>query len=252
MIHGMIVMADYFSPSGNLFVEDQWLAAILEIPSYKAVFDNSSDLYRKPFHHLRKLGGFFYVTIPDANRESITRWTEMGFYLADTKITLTKNRFSDFVYQSPAQLDFSEKADEAAVMGIARRNFRYSRFHRDPNISREKADYIQAAWAQNFFLGRRGTRMVVARVGGKVAGFNLIIEGTDGVLTIDLIAVDKIYANRKIASDLMIYAEELCSRGDIFVSTQEVNEPAVCLYRKLGYRVCEVAHVLHFWSTPDR
>jgi hypothetical protein len=55
----------------------------------------------------------------------------------------------------------------------------YDRFHNDPEITRDTADALHAAWVENAVHGKTGCGVITAEVDGEPAGF--FILGEDGL-----------------------------------------------------------------------
>jgi ribosomal protein S18 acetylase RimI-like enzyme len=171
------------------------------------------------------------------------------FRLVDTNL-----RFERFAGRmSPPSgncaLRFAGPADRDAVTELARRSFVYSRFHQDPWIPKPTANAIKADWAENFFGGRRGDKMVVANVGDQIVGFALLQAAGAGRVAIDLIAVDEAFRRRGIAADMIGFVESQEKPSTIVVGTQVANLSSVRLYEKLGYRLADAQYVFHYHNS---
>jgi len=129
-----------------------------------------------------------------------------------------------------------------SLRDIASRNFKYSRFHADPRVSKERADLSRAEWVTNACNGR-AEKVFVAKKRGKAVGFVACRSelnpkgGRTGI--IDLIAVDSNFQRQGIASDLMKAASKYYHRKNLglTVGTQAKNIPSVNLYTRLGFQL---------------
>jgi GNAT superfamily N-acetyltransferase len=175
-----------------------------------------------------------------------------GFFLVDTNVAFEK-------YTSPhadddanlCHLYFAESKDEKETVSLAKRSFSYSRFHLDPSFSKETANKVKVEWVRNYFNGQRGDALIVARVHENIAGFLQLIYRSDGVLIIDLIAVDEAYRRKGLAGTMIRFAEKSC--GDfkvIHVGTQIANVPSLKLYESLGFRVTSAEYIFHYHNRP--
>ena len=81
----------------------------------------------------------------------------------------------------------------------------------DPRIPGELADAIKARWAENYFRGERGDRMVVAGCKGRVEGFLQLLYGNEKTLVIDLIGVAKASRRRGLGRAMLAFAERYIS-----------------------------------------
>ncbi len=139
-------------------------------------------------------------------------------------------------------------ADDIGALAAA--GLTTSRFHQDRHIPAGLAAAVKRQWAKNFFLGRRGSRMIVARgPHGKIAGFNQVIDDAQTQI-IDLICTDPAYHRRGIGRALV--ATMLSPSKSIRVGSQLNNTTADAFYRGLGFApvgTCVTMH-WHAKSTP--
>jgi len=187
---------------------------------------------------------FVYTKIPCDDIAAVAMLSEIGFYVVDASVHLRKRRTrgSELI----AGCRTAVPGDAQDVEGVAARGFVFSRFHLDPGFDNGVADRLKAAWAGNYFLGKRGDRMVVAERDGAIAGFALLIEnGAEAI--IDLIAVAPEYRREGFGRALCRSAEALCQGArDMIVGTQVANSPSLALYNDLGYRQTQAGYVLHY------
>jgi dTDP-4-amino-4,6-dideoxy-D-galactose acyltransferase len=187
-----------------------------------------------------------YAKVPPDAVTVVAGLERGGFRLVDTNVTLEHPP----VPSGPATVDggvrLARPEDEQAVVALARRSFRFSRFHLDPELDDRIADEIKAQWVANFFRGRRGDRLIVADSASGVAGFLLALEEQDGTMVIDLVAVDEEQRGRGIAADMTRLAQG-CFPGlsRMRVGTQLANTAALRAYQKLGFTVSSAAYVFH-------
>jgi|HubBroStandDraft_6_1064221.scaffolds.fasta_scaffold09020_2 ribosomal protein S18 acetylase RimI-like enzyme len=173
---------------------------------------------------------------------------DLGFRTIDTALT-----FEASALTAPAadpRVRFACAEDRAAVAQLAGSAFVFSRFHLDPAIPTWLAHRVKAAWAENFFAGKRGDGMVVAEHAGTVAGFLQLLWSPGDVLVIDLIAVAPRSARSGLARAMIGFAA-VNGVGDqrrprsFRVGTQAANTPSVRLYESLGFRLSQAQFVLH-------
>jgi ribosomal protein S18 acetylase RimI-like enzyme len=166
-----------------------------------------------------------------------------GFTFINGQAFLAKESTEFADYASDAVRE-ARPEDKGRIWDIAFNAYSFDRFHVDEKL-RFAADDINASWAVNYFTGNRGTDMLVWDKDGVVGGFILLIV-TDGVFSIDLIAVDKEFKRQGIARELVACAESKyadCTR--FTVVTQLENSPALQLYCKLGYDIVEIDGIFH-------
>lgn len=230
-------------------VYDQWLSDIIRRPAYKVVADKKSarPQLKKALQALQTKKSFLYIKVPVDSVAQVAFLEKMGFYLIDTNIVFEKPVSFDCAFSGNSDLRFAKISDRDEVVELARKNFRFSRFHLDKNFPPKIANTVKAEWADNYFSGKRGAQMVVALVGRCVRGFLLLIRDKRA-LTIDLIAVDSRCRQKKIASDMIAYVQKECKGiRQIKVGTQVANVPSLRLYEKLGFRVTGASYVFHYY-----
>jgi GNAT superfamily N-acetyltransferase len=139
----------------------------------------------------------------------------------------------------------------AAVLDVAARSFRHSRFHLDPGTPDEVADAIKYEWVRNYTLGRRGDTLFVAEKDGTVLGFlaALVHESAGRTIAVsDLIGVPPEFATLGVGR-LLIQAfidayRDRCAAlqcGGIYTS----NTPSLRLFERMGFSVCASRHIFH-------
>ncbi len=196
---------------------------------------------------LRDQDAFVFCKVRPDNSEWIEGLNRCGFKHMDTNVILEKPVNPGVQYEYRNTIREARPDDEEALVDLAFCNFLYSRFHQDPGVSEHAANRIKAEWVRNFFLGSRGTHMLVAEIDGKIVGFHQIILN-DRQLVIDLIATH--YDKRKmgLARDLINHAEQFIGQTTptYVVGTQLINEPSLRLYEKMGFVEARRDLVFHF------
>ncbi len=108
------------------------------------------------------------------------------------------------------------------------------------------ANRIKAEWAANFFKGKRGDLMVVARREGRVVGFLQCLKSPDGTLVIDLFATDPNVRREGIATDMIVFGAEQTGNRGVSIGTQIANTPSINLFEGMGFRIVSAQYVFHF------
>jgi ribosomal protein S18 acetylase RimI-like enzyme len=225
---------------------DAWLGEMLGRPAWSVVEAASgpslAELAASRAH-------FATAKMPATDVAAVEAFEGLGFHAVDMALTFDVER-ADIAAQG-ARVRWAQPGDRAAVEAIAGSAFRFSRFHLDPKLPKALADKIKAAWAGNWFAGKRGDGMVVAeQADGAVAGFLQLCWAPENRLMIDLIAVqpDSI---RKGYARAMIGFAGLKGTGDgrlprgMIVGTQAANIASIRLYESLGFRLRDAKYVLH-------
>ncbi len=220
---------------------DPWLGDLLGYPAY-----HLSTVVDLPSPELLPPGPAFVDGKVEVRQIQILRHLEnLGFRIIDTNLQLMGQPHISGSDASRCRLAIPE--DAAEVVAIAAQSFEVSRFHLDPKISNPVANQIKAAWAKNFFAGRRGDEMVVAEHQGQIAGFMQLLGGQKKSWVIDLLAVAPGFRGQGLARAMIAYGAQhyLTPSMAMKVGTQVANISALKLYTSLGFRVDQATYVLH-------
>tara|TARA_B100000902_G_scaffold398294_1_gene464564 strand:+ start:1054 stop:1767 length:714 start_codon:yes stop_codon:yes gene_type:complete len=222
-------------------ISDNWLSRQIGKQAYflEAFPDN---LEKKDLPKGKK---FIWSKIPVQNIKSLICLQKLGFYLVDTNIQLSLS--SKIFQKKNSNIRFAKPSDEFGVRAIAENSFKYNRFNKDPNISKEVVCKIKEEWAGNFFSGKRGKWMIVVEQDSKIIAFLQLIEKKQDTIVIDLIAVDEKNKGNGLAKEMISYAYINClkNNGIIEVGTQIANTPSIKLYLKLGFRIISAYYMIH-------
>jgi ribosomal protein S18 acetylase RimI-like enzyme len=231
--------------AGFTLERDAWLSTLLDRPALRLVVARDSEAVLP--------GGAFFATakLPSEGVADASRLADAGFRVVDTALTFTAAA-GDIPMDDGASLRLATPDDRAAVAAMARDGFRFSRFHLDPHIPPALAGRIKAAWAENFFAGRRGDAMIVASVDGAVGGFLQLLKLGNDRLIIDLIAVAARCRGRGVARAMIGRAARTMAAVELIVGTQAANTPSVRLYEGLGFRLTSAQLVLHHHGAGGR
>jgi len=118
----------------------------------------------------------------------------------------------------------------------------------DNKISNKISDEIKGKWVGNYFSGKRGDKMIIAKINNKIIGFLQLLK-TKNEFIIDLIAIDKNYRNKGIALNMIEFAENYYFEkgySSVIVGTQISNIPSIKLYQKLGFNIEGAKYVFHY------
>ncbi|MFH1504528.1 MAG: GNAT family N-acetyltransferase [Candidatus Omnitrophota bacterium] len=232
-------------------VFDEWLASVLHRGVYTINVDQSfvEGDGKELILNLQSKDLFLYSKVPVSQTLMVHFLENLQFNLIETSICFRKTNFPKYVFSGNAVIRFADASDKSQLVKVAGQSFAYSRFHVDHHFSQEAANKIKADWAQNYFFDKRGDSMVVAVVDGVVRGFLQILEDSSDSFVIDLIAVDKEFRHKGLASDMISYAQrERKGCCQIRVTTQLVNLPSVRLYEKMGFVMEAAYYVFHYHS----
>ena len=240
---------------------DAWLSAALNKPAFSVEVSEKFSADSAEQVQLRDIlaehaESFCFAKLPTDSLNAMRALNALGFYLVDTQLTLGLKASRVVQNQQGAgksgwYVRLSKPEDEAPVIAIARKCFRYSRFHLDPAIPRSAADALKARWLQSYFRSARGEALLVATDAKEhVVGFlGIVGSQVDGRRSciIDLMGVEPDLQQQGIGSRLVEgFLERCCERASVLqVGTQAANIPSLCLYQNYGFRVIKSAYVLH-------
>jgi ribosomal protein S18 acetylase RimI-like enzyme len=220
---------------------DPWLSDLLGMPAYH--LSTYSGLHEKALHQLVLGAAFVDAKIPTGDLADVRRLERSGFRIVDVNVQLSADTRSIPRLEQP-EIGFAEPDDENSVAAIAERSFVFDRFHADP-LTSPAAGAVKREWARNFFRGKRGTWMVVARQSVGVVGFLQLLR-VEANLVVDLIAVNEGARGRGLGHAMISFAARHCGPFErVEVGTQITNAPSLRLYEGLGFRVHNSQYVLH-------
>lgn len=235
--------------NNEAIIHDTWLSDILERKAVRVTVPLDAGEKRADIvQELCCAGLFAYAKVQPTEAQKIAWLEDNGFRLMDTNVVFDKaiNAIEGTASLGHCTVRFAIAEDEEQTVELARRAFRFSRFHLDPQIPRAKADVIKAEWVRNYFRGERGDAMVIAEMDGAVVGFIQLLKQEERLL-IDLIAVDEQHRRKNIASDMIAFAEANAGGCTAYVvGTQIANIPSMRLYERLGFRMAAASYVFHY------
>lgn len=173
------------------------------------------------------------------NRELIKLLQELGFVLADIKLTY----FKDISNISAPSLDLQEiniTTDLKQLKSIAKKSFLFSRvFHEYFPKNKSKNWYV--TWLVNS-INNLQKKIFIAKWENKAAGFIICKKrGTFGI--IELIAADRKMQNKGLGTNLIQQSIKWFKENNInkiSVSTQAENLRSQIFYQKLGFRLLDI------------
>ncbi|WP_119168013.1 GNAT family N-acetyltransferase [Algihabitans albus] len=235
-------------PGGEVLTPDPWLQRLLDRPCFALA---RTWTLESLLAELPRGRCFVSAKVPVAPLDASLALQGLGFRVVDTALTFEA---TGMTATDDRRVRVAQPEDRQAVGAIAAGNFSSSRFHLDPSISNAAADRIKAAWAENYFTGRRGDLMLVAQDKGEVVGFLQALRSENDLLVIDLIAVAQTATRQGLACAMIgkLAAEEAGRQAlRLRVGTQAANLPSCRLYESLGFRLAEAKTVLHFHGQED-
>src|SRR2546429_4579745 len=108
---------------------------------------------------------FFYAKLATSSvRQCVALW-RAGFAIIDTAITLVRETGAKADAASSGIRICVAKGDQhEAILRIAEKCFRWSRFHLDPQIPVESANAVKRRWVESYIEGTRGSLLYAADI----------------------------------------------------------------------------------------
>lgn len=217
--------------------EDVWLSEVLGYPVYVA------DAEAEPPGNGRSLT---YAKVAVEDVDAVRRLTERSFAVVDVNVTLTRDAALPAPAGGPFAVEAARPEHHDALLDIAGRCFRYSRFHLDRQIPEELANRVKREWVRSYVEARRGVELLAALDGDGPVGFLAVLEA-GGARVIDLVGVAPEHqgrgAGRALVSAFIARHGPACR--ELRVGTQIANVASLRLYEGLGFAVSSAAYVLH-------
>ena len=238
-------------PKDIVLVQDQWLTGIFGYDVYN--LEIFKPLVPKPLNLggviedvLQKRHVFVSAKIPLNEIGIVNTLEKRGFRLVNTEIFFVKRAFHTQRRYENAQIRLASPEDINAVSEIAGNSLIYSRFHLDPEISEHLAKLIKVRWAANYFSGNRGDAMIIGEYEGRVCGFLQLLYQDESCI-IDLIAVSEAYRRKRVAADMISFAESYrVGVKKTLVGTQLENLRSIAFYQSQGFLFANAKYNLHY------
>lgn len=215
-----------------MLCKDEWLSHYFKGGAYSYQRSNYDDL-----KEIKE--GFVYAKLPSHNKTDCNYLIKNGFNLVEISLLFEQQKQIDFYPASKLNIDFVKSEEQQGVIAIAKDAFLSSRFHQDDRIPKPLANQIKADWVRNYFLGKRGDSMIVARIDKRIVGFLLLINKN----VIDLISVSLNFQRRGIATAMIGFANKQV--GLLKAGTQLNNQSSILMYQKSNFLLKQANYVLH-------
>jgi GNAT superfamily N-acetyltransferase len=213
--------------------EDRWLSERLGRPVFTV--DDADAPADAP------AGATLQARVDTADVERVAALEAAGMRVVNVSVTLAADPAREL---EAGPVAVRPAAGDEALLGVAERSFRYSRFHLDPEVPEAVANRVKRDWVGSYLDRQRGDDLLVAEHEGEPVGF-LCLLVRNGVHVIDLIAVAPEAQRVGAGRSLMAALHERAAGGRIEVGTQLANLPAMVFYERLGYVAARSAYDMH-------
>ena len=225
-----------------MYTKDKWLS-----DQFRHNIYNFKKLDIKSINKIDKLYPknfiFFKTNNLNKNKEILKK---LNFYLVEKSILFCLKINKKFRFNENCRL--VTKKDKKEILNLAKKSFIYSRFFQDKNIDKKIAEKVKVNWLKNYFLGKRGSKIIVHEINGKLSGFILLIYNKKN-LFIDLIAVNKKLRGNNIGSLLIESSINFYKKCKyIYAGTQLANKASINFYKKNKFIVVKKSYTFHRYN----
>ncbi len=194
-----------------------------------------------------------FVKIPSKQTNVIKALTFQGFYPVETMVgihgnlqSLKPGRTFERLHLRPAKND-----DKPKILDIARHAFSLDRYHLDPNLSDEKANYRYEYWLENGLKNQDLVLIYEDLSKNKTLGFCHLRDINPDTVDFSLGAIDPSY--QKAGLGVMMYREclSLCKireKKKMITRISINNIEIVNIFSDLGFVFREPTTVLHWYG----
>lgn len=251
---------DWSDPGGRLqYGYVPWDSQIFNIPFYQLKISENDTFSANTLNGLleflgEKTGGkcLVFVKVGSAKVMINQLLTDQGFYHVETAIEPYRslNKFKFERRFDELCLRIAETTDKQKMFALARNAFSVSRFHLDPNIPNERADYRYEYWLENGFQSKDPIYVYESIKDGNLIGFCHLKEVTKDMIDFSLAAVDM--KAQKIGLGLFMYGECLKASKNLgykqITTRISINNIGVLnIYSHLGFLFRNPTSTFHWY-----
>ncbi|MBD3629503.1 GNAT family N-acetyltransferase [Cyclobacterium sp.] len=174
--------------------------------------------------------------------------------LVDKKVIFRQDKILDIkppLYKNKIVSYNKNSHDEIQLINLTLESGKYSRFNIDKGFKNNEYFNLYRSWIQNSISGKLAFEILITLDVNKITGFATLAKKDDDLADIGLLAVDKDYRGRGIATELVLSAIEKAKEEkfrSIQVVTQMDNKPAIKLYTKTNFLIKEISNIYHYWN----
>ena len=225
-----------------LLKKDVWLS--------KQIGFNAYNLKKNQRLNFGKLEKKILITlkVKKTQKKILKKKIQKNFKFIDVNYKFVKKiKDKNFLNNQNYFCRLSNLNDKQKIVSIAKEAFRYSRFQIDKRIPKILFERIQLEWINNFFKGKRGTDLIVAKKNKRIAGFLLILVKRNKMY-IDLIATSPKFQRTGVAKSMINFAVKNINfrNFEIEVGTQKKNHNSIIFYKKIGFKKKSETAIYHY------
>lgn len=226
-----------------MVVSLNWDTRMFGYPVGKLIVADPQNYTLEDIHKLSKAFRLVYVF-----SKSELQINSEYFFLADKKIVLKRDTellADEFKWTAPYYGNVNEE-----LLNLTLQSGIYSRFRTDSFFSNNEFLKLYTEWIKNSINRTIARDVYVYADQDEIKGFiTLVVKGETA--EIGLIAVNAKFRGHGIGSLLIRSAvtnARILGCDEIQVVTQQDNEPALALYKKNGFQICDLTYVYHYWN----
>ena len=179
--------------------------------------------------------------------------TALSCSLVDKKITLTMS-FETIDFNKTVSVDIVERFTEPTPIheleSLAVLSGEHSRFFTDLNFPKDKARSLYKTWIRKSLQKEIASEVLLIRNYDESVVGMITLGEKNGIGDIGLISVDanfrgNSYGEKLVRASQRWFMENGYKHGQVV--TQEINIPALNLYKKCGYSIEKIEYFYHIW-----
>ncbi|PIC85455.1 hypothetical protein CSV72_13665 [Sporosarcina sp. P20a] len=205
---------------------------------------------------INEMKRYDFITIENLNNlneNNIWLGKMDNIFLADMNVQFEKEIQKEENSSDIESYIYNSFPENKEVKNIAQNEFIHSRFINDPYLSTCKKNNVYLHWINSAF-NKKNKYFIITKRENEIAGFILFSKNDDKTIIVELIAVDKRFANKRVGKSLMSKLEEFSFQNKftkIQVGTQINNIVANNFYSKLNYRFKGCSSIYHLWNSMN-
>ncbi|MFW9793957.1 MAG: GNAT family N-acetyltransferase [Candidatus Thorarchaeota archaeon] len=201
---------------------------------------------------------YAYAKFPTAEKPTTRMFEEIGFTLADLRVTFNKKLVNEKPFPTnigDLVFELAKNEDMEPIANLSKEVSKQDRFHSDPNVDSELADELYYQWIINGFS--KGKDTVKCLVDGELAGFHMSYpeksiedKGIYPLSISDIMGVYPRFGGRGIGTGLFVnYFGLAQSRGQrsVIAGVHIDNVISLRLHEGVGFKAVHTEIGLRKW-----